>query len=104
MLMKPREWRVTSCSSVSTNASGHSGKDVAKAAREVTFKDMGSESEGGRDGGDEARAGQQSEHEVRCCESLSHISLYARSTVGTESIQPPLNYSLFVSLQPFAKI
>ena len=25
-------------------------------------------------------------------------------TVGTESIQTPLNFSLFVSLQPFAKI
>ena len=29
------------------------------------------------------------------------IHLY---TVGTESIQTPLNFSLFVSLQPFAKI
>ena len=26
------------------------------------------------------------------------------STVGTENIQTPLNFSLFVSLQPFAKI
>ncbi len=26
------------------------------------------------------------------------------STVGTESIQTPLNFSLFVILQPFAKI
>ena len=25
-------------------------------------------------------------------------------TVGTESIRTPLNFSLFVSLQPFAKI
>ena len=34
------------------------------------------------------------------CES-NILSLY---TVGTESIQDPLNFSLFVSLQPFAKI
>ncbi len=27
-----------------------------------------------------------------------------RTTVGTESIQTPLNFSLFVILQPFAKI
>ncbi len=28
----------------------------------------------------------------------------SRYTVGTESIQTPLNFSLFVILQPFAKI
>ncbi len=28
----------------------------------------------------------------------------AAFTVGTESIQTPLNFSLFVILQPFAKI
>ncbi len=32
-------------------------------------------------------------------DSLSYIY-----TVGTESIQTPLNFSLFVILQPFAKI
>ncbi len=32
---------------------------------------------------------------------LSHATVY---TVGTESIQTPLNFSLFVILQPFAKI
>ncbi len=31
----------------------------------------------------------------------SHNIIY---TVGTESIQTPLNFSLFVILQPFAKI
>ncbi len=31
---------------------------------------------------------------------FSHI----KCTVGTESIQTPLNFSLFVILQPFAKI
>ncbi len=29
---------------------------------------------------------------------------YIKYTVGTESIQTPLNFSLFVILQPFAKI
>ena len=33
--------------------------------------------------------------------TMLKIFLY---TVGTESIQTPLNFSLFVSLQPFAKI
>ncbi len=33
---------------------------------------------------------------------LSHEIVYY--TVGTESIQTPLNFSLFVILQPFAKI
>ena len=33
-----------------------------------------------------------------------NILLSAQYTVGTESIQTPLNVSLFVSLQPFAKI
>ncbi len=28
----------------------------------------------------------------------------SRYTVGTESVQTPLNFSLFVILQPFAKI
>ncbi len=32
---------------------------------------------------------------------IVHIHIY---TVGTESIQTPLNFSLFVILQPFAKI
>ncbi len=32
-----------------------------------------------------------------------HIYIYIY-TVGTESIQTPLNFSLFVILQPFAKI
>ncbi len=32
-----------------------------------------------------------------------HIHIYIY-TVGTESIQTPLNFSLFVILQPFAKI
>ncbi len=35
--------------------------------------------------------------------SLSLDSALSR-TVGTESIQTPLNFSLFVILQPFAKI
>ncbi len=30
--------------------------------------------------------------------------IYLVYTVGTESIQTPLNFSLFVILQPFAKI
>ncbi len=34
---------------------------------------------------------------------LSLCIFYTR-TVGTESIQTPLNFSLFVILQPFAKI
>ncbi len=35
-----------------------------------------------------------------------HIMVYNEDniTVGTESIQTPLNFSLFVILQPFAKI
>ncbi len=33
-----------------------------------------------------------------------YIYLYTVYTVGTESIQTPLNFSLFVILQPFAKI
>ncbi len=33
--------------------------------------------------------------------NISYIYIY---TVGTESIQTPLNFSLFVILQPFAKI
>ncbi len=32
------------------------------------------------------------------------IYVYFVYTVGTESIQTPLNFSLFVILQPFAKI
>jgi len=32
------------------------------------------------------------------------LTACAVSTVGTESIQTPLNVSLFVSLQPFAQI
>ncbi len=32
------------------------------------------------------------------------VDLQYRDTVGTESIQTPLNFSLFVILQPFAKI
>ncbi len=49
---------------------------------------------------------------------LKHVSMLVRAsgvcensvqvtnwvTVGTESIQTPLNFSLFVILQPFAKI
>ncbi len=32
------------------------------------------------------------------------VYIYYVYTVGTESIQTPLNFSLFVILQPFAKI
>ncbi len=32
------------------------------------------------------------------------VNIYSLYTVGTESIQTPLNFSLFVILQPFAKI
>ncbi len=32
------------------------------------------------------------------------INIIITYTVGTESIQTPLNFSLFVILQPFAKI
>ncbi len=32
------------------------------------------------------------------------VSVYVLYTVGTENIQTPLNFSLFVILQPFAKI
>ncbi len=32
------------------------------------------------------------------------INFVLPDTVGTESIQTPLNFSLFVILQPFAKI
>ncbi len=36
---------------------------------------------------------------------IYHINIYIHThTVGTESIQTPLNFSLFVILQPFAKI
>ncbi len=35
------------------------------------------------------------------CQYTALIYIY---TVGTESIQTPLNFSLFVILQPFAKI
>ncbi len=35
---------------------------------------------------------------------LYFINYYQIFTVGTESIQTPLNFSLFVILQPFAKI
>ncbi len=35
--------------------------------------------------------------------NIQHVYMYA-CTVGTESIQTPLNVSLFVILQPFAKI
>ncbi len=42
---------------------------------------------------------------------LGQVTVFAPSpsqsqayTVGTESIQTPLNFSLFVILQPFAKI
>ncbi len=34
----------------------------------------------------------------------SETSRFCTDTVGTESIQTPLNFSLFVILQPFAKI
>ncbi len=33
-----------------------------------------------------------------------YMYIYTVYTVGTESIQTPLNFSLFVILQPFAKI
>ncbi len=33
-----------------------------------------------------------------------YIYTYSIYTVGTENIQTPLNFSLFVILQPFAKI
>ncbi len=36
--------------------------------------------------------------------SLFEISYKKKYTVGTESIQTPLHFSLFVILQPFAKI
>ncbi len=36
-----------------------------------------------------------------CIQVYIYIYIY---TVGTESIQTPLNFSLFVILQPFAKI
>ncbi len=35
---------------------------------------------------------------------MSELYKLLQSTVGTESIQTPLNFSLFVILQPFAKI
>ncbi len=35
---------------------------------------------------------------------ILYILYYIICTVGTESIQTPLNFSLFVILQPFAKI
>ncbi len=35
---------------------------------------------------------------------LLSCHFYVWNTVGTESIQTPLNFSLFVILQPFAKI
>ncbi len=40
------------------------------------------------------------------CENTSVLIILATTvyTVGTESIQTPLNFSLFVILQPFAKI
>ncbi len=34
----------------------------------------------------------------------SNVDFLRSYTVGTESIQTPLNFSLFVILQPFAKI
>ena len=37
-------------------------------------------------------------------ENDTHSVHDARHTVGTETIQTPLNFSLFVSLQPFDKI
>ena len=46
----------------------------------------------------------------RYTDSSSHVRenfslhLYQTFTVGTERIQTPLHFSLFVSLQPFAKI
>ncbi len=36
-----------------------------------------------------------------CAVNIYYAHIY---TVGTESIQTPLNFSLFVILQPFAKI
>ncbi len=41
--------------------------------------------------------------EARLCYSLEKKKKYIY-IVGTESIQTPLNFSLFVILQPFAKI
>ncbi len=35
---------------------------------------------------------------------LFFLNTYKHYTVGTESIQTPLNFSLFAILQPFAKI
>ncbi len=42
-------------------------------------------------------------HKVGCRAGRGKAQV-CRYTVGTESIQTPLNFSLFVSLQPFAKI
>ncbi len=41
-----------------------------------------------------------------CCFFVSKKknNIYFKYTVGTESIQTPLNFSLFVILQPFAEI
>ncbi len=41
---------------------------------------------------------------VRKNEREIHLPLGKGYTVGTESIQTPLNFSLFVILQPFAEI
>jgi len=42
---------------------------------------------------------------IRGCEGLAAlVQIFFFYTVGKESIQTPLNVSLFVSLQPFAKI
>ncbi len=35
---------------------------------------------------------------------ICFITFWKQCTVGTESIQTPLNFSLFIILQPFAKI
>ncbi len=56
-----------------------------------------------RERGAEILTAQLRSHALGCthfCEIL-YIYIY---TVGTESIQTPLNFSLFVILQPFAKI
>ncbi len=41
---------------------------------------------------------------VACGKNATKMNKNVAHTVGTESIQTPLNFSLFVILQPFAKI
>ncbi len=41
---------------------------------------------------------------TKSCQSRDAFTVSTWYTVGTESIQNPLHFSLFVILQPFAKI